>query len=189
MQLNQLPRNIDGAVEGQWMLRHRLPTFEADLGVTAFVNGVTTRPVGGVVLQRIMASLGDNVSAEPWPEDTTQPSDAARPKAIRTQRMPDGSRLEMNDTGKVTAIVSRGATQSVGSADASPATAPAPVAPATAPAAAAKVRRTPTTREELAAVGERDLRSLVKEMGEAEGAKKWDPARLRRYVAEELSIE
>jgi len=85
MHLNELPRDSSGAVKGRWKLRHRLPTFSAQLLVTNFVSGATTSPLTGRNLERVMASFGDTVTAEPWPDEspTQAVEKPARPKTLQ----------------------------------------------------------------------------------------------------------
>ena len=67
MNLSDFPRDQNGIIKGQWTLYHSNATFTADLGSACFVGGVTTGPVAGVGLERIIAAIGDRIErAEPW---------------------------------------------------------------------------------------------------------------------------
>jgi hypothetical protein len=76
VQVEQLPRDENGIVIGQWRLRHHVPDYSDDIGPAAFRDGVTIHPLEGRDLERIVAALGADLDAEPW-EAMPEPEMAA----------------------------------------------------------------------------------------------------------------
>lgn len=65
MHLGELPRDGTGQIVGRYRLRHVRADFCASLGHVTFLDGVTTEPLEGFLLGRVMAGLGNDVDAEP----------------------------------------------------------------------------------------------------------------------------
>lgn len=96
MQLEQLPRDGSGIVVGLWKLRHRSATFSADIGPLSFREGVSVAPIGGLVLTRVMASLGGDVEAFQDTEPAAtglEPVSAALAPAQSAPRQPTATEL------------------------------------------------------------------------------------------------
>ncbi len=75
--IEQIPRDSSGVVVGEFRLRHRDPGFSEALGPVVFDHGVTTGPVTGRVLERVIAALGAELDMEPW--GFVRPMPAAEP--------------------------------------------------------------------------------------------------------------
>ena len=78
MQVNELPRDENGAVLGTWRLRHRQPDFSDPLGGIDFRAGVSMHPVSGRQLERVLGAMGDEIDAEPWDEQRDESTPAER---------------------------------------------------------------------------------------------------------------
>lgn len=99
IELSDFRRDQNGIIIGQWRLFHCSKTFSADLGGACFYNGVTTGPVSGAVLQRIVAAIGDRIDrAEPWSVEIEKRSTSGvkpdarvhpRPEAAETVKPPE----------------------------------------------------------------------------------------------------
>ncbi len=87
MQRSELPRDDSGSIIGPWKLRHRSADFTQSFGVVNFVCGESTAPVYAHVIDRMMATFGEDLSAEPWPEpvDAT-PAESASAVVTATQQ-------------------------------------------------------------------------------------------------------
>lgn len=80
----QIPRNEIGAALPA-RLRHRDPTFTEGLGVVVFEGGVTTSPLEGPALERVVAAMGqDLVAIEPWADDAGEASETDQAEADQT---------------------------------------------------------------------------------------------------------
>jgi|GEM_PF-4516174 len=88
-----IPRDDNGAALPA-RLRHRDQSFSEGLGVVAFENGVTTSPIEGPVLERVVAGMGEDLEAiEPWEgvggEDVATAPEAPAPDAEATPPEPE----------------------------------------------------------------------------------------------------
>lgn len=63
--IGTLPRR-DGVIIGRWRVRHDSEDFTAGLGNVTFERGVSTAPVTGRPLQRLIAAMGGQLTVEPW---------------------------------------------------------------------------------------------------------------------------
>lgn len=81
VRLEHVPRDSSGIVVELFRLRHRDPQFSEALGPVVFDRGVSTEPVTGPVLERMVAALGEDLSLEPW--EPTRASAAQSPPAPR----------------------------------------------------------------------------------------------------------
>ena len=62
-----LVRNPDGAVVGDYRLRHRDASFALDLGPVKFEGGVSVgEPVPPAMIKRLLAVYGSDLTPEPW---------------------------------------------------------------------------------------------------------------------------
>ena len=82
--IEQIPRDSSGIVVGLFRLRHRDPRFSEALGPVVFSAGVTTEPLTGPVLERLVANLGEDLDLEPWnpPPRALAPAPAPVPAPI-----------------------------------------------------------------------------------------------------------
>lgn len=159
-EIMQLPRDENGIVVGQWRLRHSVKDYTDDIGMAAFRNGVTTRPLGGSDLDRIIAAIGEDVTIEPWDSDPRmhQPQIVVFEQAeIHIKPNPD---LSLNEV-----LVQE---ESEAHALRSPVT-------------------IPTNEQELLSMNEEQLRDMAAELGCND--RRWKVQKLRRFIADELSIE
>lgn len=99
--MDQLPRDGSGIVVGLWRLRHRSATFSADIGPLSFHEGVSLEPLGGLVLDRVMASLGGDVEAF---QDPDQPAAAPVQAAPAAQAPAQGAWAQPTAAADLTAM-------------------------------------------------------------------------------------
>lgn len=99
MQRSELPRDDSGAVVGPWKLRHRNAEFTQSFGLVNFERGESTAPVYAHVIDRMMATFGEDLSAEPWPEPIAVSTPAALAPAEASAPAASGApttRAELN---------------------------------------------------------------------------------------------
>ncbi len=79
--LQDLPRDDDGIIIGQWRVRHESHAFEGGLGGAEpvnFVKGVADRPLGGWPLHQLMCAMGTALTCEPWEGEVAKPAPDTR---------------------------------------------------------------------------------------------------------------
>ncbi len=167
LSITDLPRK-DGIVTGEFLARHRSPSFSLEGYGFKFSNGVTLAPVLGRVADRLHAAFGGDVSFEPRDGDS-----ACLALAWMRSRGLTTARFERALSGPELAIEAVAEARTVAIEQ------PHVTFDALAP--------TPANHGELMALGERELRAIAEEMGATD--KRWKVGRLRRFIADELGIE
>lgn len=75
-----LPRDLNGIVQGAWLLLHSDPAFCGTLGNYDFSEGASTVPATGRALQCVIGEYGRDLYAELWPGEF--PAGYALPELI-----------------------------------------------------------------------------------------------------------
>ncbi len=157
LSLDQLPKDDGYLPAGMWMVALR-DHFSDSMGGATFYAGLTVRPVTGKQVKHFVTFL----------------------PVVGVLRV-EGASCSIGDVSRLlpAEAVQPAAAQAV-----------APVAQPAQPdltrPATVQDGRAPTTKSELMALSETDLRALAVEMGAESG---WKLGRIRRFVADELGIE
>jgi hypothetical protein len=201
----EFPRDEHGALRGGFKARHSNPGFNLSGFGFRFVDGLTVEEVRGVAAGRIAMVLGDSVTFEPTTREAaqaalewcerTQPAervaelraavaalfgDAPAETAQHPEEPPQGSQEAPAEQTAPTEPAQ----------PAEPAVEPteAALAPAE-PAAAAEpvaVPPKPTTRADLDALSDEQIKALAFEMALRD--KRWGVAKLRDLIAQECDL-
>lgn len=82
--LDSLPRDSSGAIQGAFRLRHHNPGYTEGLQGVGFRDGVSTMPVSGPLLARLVAACGTDFDVEPWGEPSEANVSAITPLSVAT---------------------------------------------------------------------------------------------------------
>lgn len=66
IQLDRLPRDRNGIIQGIWRIVHESATYCGPVGMIDVVNGVGQQPVAGRQLAVVAALYGQHLYLEPW---------------------------------------------------------------------------------------------------------------------------